>query len=65
MMGILGLEFLALIVICYVYFVYATRGQVSENKDKRISSEFVVVAILMLLAMILFASWYVSPGLAS
>ena len=64
-MVILGLEFLALIVICYVYFIYATRGQVSENKDKRISSGFVVVAILTLLAMILFASWYVRLGLAS
>ena len=64
-MVILGLEFLALIVICYVYFIYATRGQVSENKDKRISSGFVVVAFLTLLAMILFASWYVRLGLAS
>ncbi len=64
-MVILGLEFLALIVICYVYFIYATRGQVSENKDKRISSRFMVVAILTLLAMILFASWYVRLGLAS
>ncbi len=64
-MVILGLEFLALIVICYVYFIYATRGQVSENKDKRISSGLVVVAILTLLAMILFASWYVHLGLAS
>ena len=64
-MVILGLEFLALIVICYVYFIYATRGQVSENKGKLISSRFVVVAILTLLAMILFASWYVRLGLAS
>jgi len=64
-MVILGLEFLALIIICYVYFIYATRGQVSENKGKLISSRFVVVAILTLLAMILFASWYVRLGLAS
>ncbi len=64
-MVILGLEFLALIVICYVYFVYATRGQVSENEEKRISSRLVVVAILTLLTMILFASWYVRLGLAS
>ena len=64
-MVILGLEFLALIIICYVYFIYATRGQVSENKGKLISSRFVVVAILTLFAMILFASWYVRLGLAS
>ena len=64
-MVILGLEFLALIIICYVYFIYATRGQVSENKGKLISSRFVVVAILTFLAMILFASWYVRLGLAS
>ena len=64
-MIILGLEFLALIVICYVYFVYATRNQVSEHKEKRNSGRPMVVAILTLLAMILFASWYVNLGLAS
>ncbi len=64
-MVILGLEFLALIVICYVYYVYATRGKVSENKDKRMSIRYVLVAIWTLFAMIFFASWYVSLGLAS
>jgi hypothetical protein len=64
-MIILGIEFLALIVICYVFFVYATRDQVSERKRKPIPSRVVGMAILMLLAMILFASWYVRLGLAS
>jgi len=63
-MIILGLEFLALIVICYVYYVYATRGPVSEDKDKQNSSRFILVAILLFLAMFMFASWYVSLGLA-
>ncbi len=63
-MIILGLEFVALIVICYVYFVYATRGQVSGSKGKPISIRVVGMAVLMLLAMILFASWYVRLGLA-
>ncbi len=64
-MIILGLEFLALIVICYVFFVYATRNRVSESNGKRIPGWVVTIAILMLLAMLLFASWYVRLGLAS
>ena len=64
-MIILGLEFLALIVICYVFVVYATRDQVSESKGKLIPSRVVGVAILTFLAMVLFASWYVRLGLAS
>jgi hypothetical protein len=63
-MIILGIEFLALIVICYVFFVYATRGQVSEGNGKPIPIKLVGMAIFMLLAMILFASWYVRLGLA-
>jgi hypothetical protein len=63
-MIILGIEFLALIVICYMFFVYATKGQVSESKRKPIPIRVVGVAIFMLLAMILFASWYVRLGLA-
>ncbi len=63
-MIILGIEFLALIVICYVFFVYATKGRVSESKRKPIPIRVVGVAIFMLLAMILFASWYVRLGLA-
>jgi len=64
-MFILGIEFLALIVICYVFVVYATRDQVSDGMGKLISSRAVGVAIFTLLAMVLFASWYVRLGLAS
>jgi hypothetical protein len=64
-MIILGLEFLALIVICYVFFVYATRNRVSESNGKRIPGRVVGVVIFILLAMLLFASWYVRLGLAS
>ena len=64
-MIILGLEFLALIVICYVYLVYATRDRVSEGKRKLIPIKVAGLAILALLTMILFASWYVRLGLAS
>ncbi len=63
-MIILGIEFLALIVICCMFFVYATRGQVSRSKGKLIPIRVVGMAIFMLLAMILFASWYVRLGLA-
>jgi hypothetical protein len=64
-MVILGLEFLALIVICYVFLVYATRNQVSGSKAKLTPKRIVAVAIFMILTMILFASWYVRLGLAS
>jgi hypothetical protein len=64
-MIILGLEFLALIVICYVYLVYATRDRVFEGKRKPIPIRVAGLAILALFAMILFASWYVRLGLAS
>ena len=59
----LGLAFLALIVICYVFLVYAMRGQVSERKLT--PSKIAGVAIFAVLTMILFASWYVRLGLAS
>jgi len=64
-MFILGIEFLALIVICYVFFIYATRDHLSESKGRSISSWVVGAAILILLAMILLASWYVQLGLSN
>ena len=64
-MIILGLEFLALIVICYVFFIYATRNPVSNSKRKLAKSWVVGVVILTLLAFVMFASWYVRLGLAS
>ena len=62
-MIILGIEFLALIVICYVFFIYATRNPVSKTKRK--PAWVVGVTILMLLVFILFASWYLRLGLAA
>ena len=64
-MIILGLEFLALIVICYVFFIYATRNPVSNIKRKLTWRKAAGAAILALLVFILFASWYVRLGLAS
>ncbi len=63
-MIILVLEFLALIVICYVFLVYATRNQVSESKGKLIPGKVAAVMILAILAMLLFTSWYIRLGLA-
>lgn len=65
LMLILGIQFLALIVICYVFLVYATRDRLPEKKGKRIPGKFVGMAVLIFLAFILFASWYVRLGLAS
>ncbi len=64
-MIILGIEFLALIVICYVFFIYATSNPVSNTKRKLAWSRVAGVTILMLLVFILFASWYLRLGLAS
>ena len=64
-MFILGLEFLALIVICYVFFVYATSNHVSGRKEKLNLGWVVGIIAFMLLSMILFASWYVRLGLSS
>ncbi len=64
-MFILGIEFLALIIICYIYYVCATQNQVSGNKKKKISKGFVLIAILMFSVMVMFASWYIELGLAS
>jgi hypothetical protein len=64
-MFILVLEFLALVIICYVFFVYATRKRVAENKGKLAPAKVIGVIILVLFAFILFASWYVRLGLNS
>jgi len=63
-MFILVIEFFALVVICYVFFVYATRKRVSENNRKLIPSKVIWVIIFTLLSFVLFASWYVRLGLS-
>lgn len=64
-MFILVIEFLALVIICYVFFVYATRKRVDENKGKISPGKVIAVIVLVLLAFIVFASWYVRLGLTS
>jgi len=62
-MIILGLEFIALIVICYMFLVYVTRDRVSEKKQ--IPGWAVWAVILILVVMMLLVSWYIRLGLAS
>jgi hypothetical protein len=64
-MFILVIEFLALVVICYVFFVYATRKRVDENKGRLIPYKIIWVIIFILISFILFASWYVELGLST
>jgi hypothetical protein len=64
-MFILVIEFIALVAICYVFFVYATRKRVAENKGRLISGKLIWAIIFILLSFVLFASWYVELGLAS
>jgi len=64
-MFILVIEFLALVVICYVFLVYATRKQVAENKGRLIPYKVIWVIIFILISFVLFASWYVELGLST
>ena len=57
-MIILGIEFFALIVICYLFLVFVMRDRVNAGKRKQIPGWVVGAMILMVLTMILFASWY-------
>ena len=51
-MFILAIEFLALVVICYVFFVYATRKRVDENKGRLIPYKIIWVIIFILISFI-------------
>ncbi|MBT76674.1 MAG: hypothetical protein CL798_00620 [Chromatiales bacterium] len=64
-MFILVIEFLALIVICYVFFVFATKERNAGKDAKSIPNWAVAVMIMIPLALILFISWYIQLGLAS
>ena len=63
-MIILGIEFLGLIVICYIFLVYVMNNHISGGKGKLTPSVALGVVILMVIAMLMFASWYVRLGLA-
>jgi len=63
-MVILGIEFFALIVICYLFFVFVTRDHMTKNKEKRIPAWVVGTMIIIPIGMIMLASWYVNLGLA-
>jgi hypothetical protein len=63
-MIILGIEFLGLIVICYIFLAYAMNNHVSGGKGKLAPSVAIGAAILMIIAILMFASWYVRLGLA-
>ena len=63
-MIILGIEFLALIVICYLFLVFVTRDHLAKGKGKSVPGWAVGAIILIVLAMIMLASWYVNLGLA-
>jgi len=57
-MIILGIEFFALIVICYLFLVFVMRDRVSEGKKRPMPIWAVGAMILMVFIMILFISWY-------
>jgi hypothetical protein len=63
-MIIFGIEFLGLIVICYIFLVYAMNNHVSGGKGKVTPSVAIGLMILMIIVMLIFASWYIRLGLA-
>ncbi|MCP4000877.1 MAG: hypothetical protein GY727_08195 [Gammaproteobacteria bacterium] len=63
-MIILGIEFLGLIVICYIFLAYAMNNHVAGGKGKLTPAVAIGVTVLMVLAMLMFASWYIRLGLA-
>jgi hypothetical protein len=63
-MIIFGIEFLGLIVICYIFLVYVMNNHVSGGKGKVTPSVAIGLMILMIIVMLIFASWYIRLGLA-
>lgn len=63
-MIIFGIEFLGLIVICYIFLVYMMNNHVSGGKSKVTPSVAIGLMILMIIVMLIFASWYIRLGLA-
>jgi len=63
-MIILGIEFLAIIVICYLFLVCATRDRISGGKKKPIPIWAMAMVVMIPIVMILFISWYARIELA-
>ena len=64
-MIILGIEFLGLVVICYIFLVYAMSKNVSGGKRKLTPAKAVALVALLIIAFLMFASWYINLGLSS
>ncbi|HAJ76737.1 MAG: hypothetical protein QGG54_17055 [Gammaproteobacteria bacterium] len=62
-MIILIINFLALVVILYIYFISATTNRVSEDNRRLLPSNVLLVMLATLIAFGLFATWYVRLGL--
>ena len=63
-MFILIIQFVALVIICYIYFISATTNRISEDNRRLVPSKVLLVMIATLIAFGLFAAWYVRLGLA-
>ena len=64
-MFILVIEFVALVVICYVFLVYATRKKVALNNGKRGTGKLILAMLFLLLSFFVFAAWFIELGLTS
>jgi hypothetical protein len=62
-MIILGIQFLGLIVICYIFFDYATRDEVAGTMGKLSPAKAVGVIIFLVASMIFFGVWYMRLGI--
>ena len=63
-MFILIIQFLALVVILYIYYISATTNRISEDNRKLLPSNVLLVITAILIAFGLFAIWFVRLGLA-
>jgi len=60
---ILGIQFLGLIVICYIFFVYATRDEVAGTMGKLAPAKALGVIIFLMASMLFFGVWYMRLGI--
>ena len=63
-MFILIIQFTALVIICYIYFISATTNRISEDNRRLVPRNVLFVIIITVFIFILFAVWYVRLGLA-
>ncbi len=63
-MIILGIEFFALIAICYLFLVYASRDKLGKGEKKPVSNWIIGTLVMIPVVMLMFISWYMRIEMA-